>query len=351
MKAAIYSFLVLIAFGLGFSACEQKPQEVPVGIRRLEKDIFAAKSPADVSLLLQKNPILRDYFGLPSGVADSMITNQLYQNISNRDLQQFSQELQTEFADLTFLQTQLQQAFGQIKASYPDFKAPEIVTTITGFMGTDLYVSDSIIVIGLDYFGGPKAKYRPQLFDYQLRRYQKEYIAPGILFFISQKYNKVPNEDKTLLADMIWYGKGFEFVKQVSPETPDSLIIGYSGEQLTDVYASQQDIWAYFLDRQLLYQTRDAEKERFISERPATPEISQYCPGGIARWVGWRIVGEYLHKKSNTTLTELMANTNVRQIFEEANYKGQKDEEWTKLWLPLSSDYPLFNSLFIHTNG
>ena len=75
-----------------------------------------------------------------------MITNQLYQNISNRDLQQFSQELQTQFADLTFLQTQLQQAFGQIKASYPDFKAPEIVTTITGFMGTDLYVSDSIIV-------------------------------------------------------------------------------------------------------------------------------------------------------------------------------------------------------------
>jgi hypothetical protein len=46
-----------------------------------------------------------------------------------------------------------------------------------------------------------------------------------------------------------------------------------------------------------------------------------------------------------------MANTNVRQIFEEANYKGQKDEEWTKLWLPLSSYYPLFNALFIHTNG
>jgi hypothetical protein len=321
MKFAFYSLLVFVAFSLAFTACQDQPQEIPVTVRRLEKEIFAAKSTADLDVLLQKNPFLRDYFGIPKGAPDSLITNQLYRNISNLDLRQFSQELQTQFGDLASLQTQIQQAFGQIKAAYPDFKIPQIITTITGFMGSDLYVSDSVIVIGLDYFGGPKSQYRPQLHDYQLRRYQQEYIVPAILFFISQKYNQVPTEDQTLLADMIWYGKGFEFVKHVAPETPDSLIIGYSQAQLDDVYASQQDVWAYFLDRKLLYQTRDAEKERFIGERPATVEISQYCPGAVGRWVGWRIVSRFLQEKPDTKLPELMAMTNVRQLLEESRYK------------------------------
>ena len=327
MKSAVCSALVILSFCFVFLGCKDRSQEIPVIVRRLEKELFTAKSPADLAALLQKNPYLRAYFGIPKDAPDSIITGQLYSNISNPDLKQFNEELQTQFGELTALKTQLQQAFGQIKAAYPNFKTPQIATVVTGFMGSDLYVSDSVIVIGLDYFGGPKAKYRPQLHDYQLRRYQQEYIVPAILFFISQKYNKVPANDQTFLADMVWYGKGFEFVKHVSPDTPDSLIIGYSQAQLDDVYASQQDIWAYFLDRQLLYQTREAEKERFIGERPATVEISQYCPGGIGRWVGWRIINRYLMEKPNTTLVELMANTNVRQLLEDSKYKGQQEEE------------------------
>ncbi|MEZ4904158.1 MAG: gliding motility protein [Spirosomataceae bacterium] len=261
-----------------------------------------------------------------SDAPDSLVVSQLFTNISSQFLQQFNQDLQKQFGDLETITPQLQQAFAQIKASYPDFKAPKIVTAVTGFMGSDLYVSDSVIVIGLDYFGGPKAKYRPQVYDYQLNRYQPAYIVPSILFLMSQRYNKIPTEDQTLLADMVWYGKGFEFVKHVAPATPDSLIIGYSQAQLDDVYASQQDIWAYFLDRKLLFETREAEKERFIGERPATVEISQYCPGAIGRWVGWRMVSRYLQENPNTNLPELMAMTNVQQLMAESKYKGQKDE-------------------------
>ncbi|MFN4147205.1 MAG: gliding motility protein, partial [Runella sp.] len=86
-------------------------------------------------------------------------------------------------------------------------------------------------------------------------------------------------------------------------------------------------IWAYFLDRKILFETREAEKERFIGDRPATVEISQYCPGGIARWVGWRIVSRYLAQNPKIELRQLMENTDVRQILEGSKYKGQVDEE------------------------
>ncbi len=312
-----YSLLLLI---IVLGACQNRSENQKVEIVRLETELFATKSVKALSETIQNNSALRLYFG-----NDSTVAPQLFQNINNGDLQQFNKDLQTQFGDMTDLKAQLSEALSNIKHEYPDFKAPKIATVVSGFLGSDLYLSDSLVVIGLDYFGGPMAKFRPQFYDYQLRRYQREYIVPSILFFLSEKFNKSTTTDKTLLADMIWYGKSFEFVKQTLPQTSDSLIIGYSEQQLADVYESQSDIWAYFIDRKALYQTTDTEKQRFTSERPATVEISQACPGGIGRWLGWRIVGEYLKKNADISLKELMDNSNAQQIFEQSKYRGEKD--------------------------
>lgn len=309
-----------------FFSCNNPTEKIPVSAQRLENEIFAAQSPADLSNLLAKYPFLRNYFDLPRNAPDSLITNQLYANVSNAQLQQFRQQIQTQFGDLNVIQNQLSAAFGEIKTYYPDFKAPKVYTAITGFLGSDLYVTDSVIVIGLDYFAGPKSSYRPQLYDYQLRRYQPEYIVPAILFFMAKTHNKFDAADQTLLSEMIWYGKSYEFVKHAAPQTPDSLIIGYSQTQLDDVYQSQQDVWAYFLDRKVLYETNEGEKQRFLAERPATVEISQFCPGGVARWVGWRVVSKYLAENPSVKFVDLMNNPNARQVFEAARYKGQKEE-------------------------
>ena len=333
LRLPIICFTMKFVFATLFSAlllflwsCNQQTEKIPVLAQRLETEIFAAKSPADLSKLLIKYPFLKEYLGLAKDAPDSLIVNQLYANVSNQTLQKFEQEIQTKFGNCSAIETQLSAAFGQIKSYYPDFKAPKIYTAITGFLGSDLYVTDSLIVIGLDYFGGPKATYRPQLYDYQLRRYQPEYIVPAILFFMAKTYNKFDPADQTLLSEMIWYGKSYEFVKHAAPETPDSLVIGYSQTQLDDVYQSQQDVWAYFLDRKVLYETNEGEKQRFLAERPATVEISQFCPGGVARWVGWRVVSKYLQENPSVKFVDLMNNPNARQLFEAAKYKGQKEE-------------------------
>ncbi|MFN4146856.1 MAG: gliding motility protein, partial [Runella sp.] len=237
-----HQLLFSLLASLCLFSCQEKTEEVPIEILRLEKSLFDVKSPQEVGALMKNYPFLKTYLGADSDVNDSLVVGQLYANVSNAQLRQFAQELQAQFGDLGRLQKDLQQAFGQLKKEYPDFKPPKIVTAITGFMGSDLYVTDSLVVIGLDYFGGPKAKYRPPLYDYQLRRYEQAYLVPNLLFLMAKPYIKVPPQDQTLLADMIWFGKGYEFVKHIAPDTPDSLIIGYSQEQLDDVYASQQDI-------------------------------------------------------------------------------------------------------------
>lgn len=301
--------------------------QVEVNVKSLEDSLFACQSVADVKQFLGQNPFLKQVYFADFPQNDSLLAPVLYEHIRNNSLRGFKEQIDSLFSNKTEqIQKPLEEAFRHIKYYYPDFRAPRVVTMVTGFMGNDLYVSDSLIIIGLDYFGGPQAMYRPNVYDYQLRRYQKEYLVPSILFFMSDRYNRMDPQDNTLLADMIGYGKAFEFVKHCLPTAPDSLILGFSEKDLTRTYNSQTQIWAFVIEGRLLYETADLVKQKYTGERPFTPEIGPDVPGGIGRWLGWRIVSRYLAEHPDVTLPELMKNPSARQIFERSGYKGQIDE-------------------------
>lgn len=302
-----------------------------LAIQRLDQQLFAAKSADSVRAFLNRNPAVAQlYFNANGAGNDTALVSELTNRINNPALNELYQQVQTEFGDLTDLNNQLAEAFANIKKDFPDFRTPKVATLVTGFdLGPDLVVTDSLIVIGLDYFVGPKAKFRPQgpqYPQYILRRYRKEYIVPAIVFAISDKYNATNRADQTMLADMVYYGKGYVFTKTMLPEVADSLVIGYSDKQLTETFNAQDIVWAHFIDNQLIYQTNPAVKGRYLNERPFTAEIGQRCPGAIGRWVGWRIVGRYHDEHDDVGIADLMRNTDVRQIFELSGYKGQRDE-------------------------
>ena len=307
---------------------DESPETTGLSVKNLDQELFASKSVQDVQIFLNKHPYLAPLYFTDASTDTAQLAGHLFNIIQNPGLQDFKNQIDTIIGDRTAnIINPLKKAFGQIKKNYPDFKSPRIEFIITGFTGNDLYISDSLIIIGLDYFGGPQSSYRPDVFDYQLRRYQKEYIVPSVIFFLSNRYNQLNAADPTLLSEIVGYGKGFEFVKQVLPDTPDSLILGYSAENLRRTYNSQQEIWAYFITNKLLYEKNELKKQKFIGERPFTIEIGNEVPGGIGRWVGWRIVSRFMEENPNITLPELMKMDNAMQILQESGYKGQKDEE------------------------
>ncbi len=299
-----------------------------VTIIRLDRQLFFDKSPDSVRAFLNRNQAVSQlYFNANGAGNDTALVRELTNRANNPALNELNAQIQAEYGDMTDLRNQLSEAFTNIKKDFPDFKAPKVATIVTGFLGPDLVITDSLIVIGLDYFAGPKAKYHPpsqEFPQYILRRYQKEYIAPAIVFAISDKYNATNRTDQTMLVDMVYYGKGYVFTKTMLPEAADSLVIGYSDKQLTQTFNAQDAVWGHFIDNQLLYQTNPAIKQRYLNERPFTAEIGQACPGAIGRWVGWRIVGRYHDENGSVSISELMHNADARQIFQQSGYKGQK---------------------------
>ena len=312
------------------NSCTKRDEVSEVTLQRLDQTLFSGKSRDSIRNFLNSQAnVARLYFNvdnLPGN--DTTLVNELYHRINDSTLNVLYQQVQNEFGTATDLQHELSTAFARIHTDFPDFRPPRVATMITGFMGPDLVITDSLIIIGLDYFAGPKARYRPRGPEYPqyiLRRYQKQYITPAIVFAISDKYNATNKADQTMMADMVYYGKGYVFTKTMMPETADSLIIGYSDQQLTETYNAQEVVWAHFIDNQLLYQTNPSVKMRYMNERPFTAEIGARCPGAIGRWLGWRIVGRYNDEKKEA-IQALMQNANARQIFEQSKYKGQKDE-------------------------
>jgi hypothetical protein len=134
--------------------------------------------------------------------------------------------------------------------------------------------------------------------------------------FIDTEY-----DDQTALAEMIFYGKAYEFAKNTLPCTPDSLFTGYTSTETKEVNQYENVIWASIIENEYLYETSHVDKQKILGERPKTYEISQECPGRIGRWVGWQIVKKYRQDHPETPLPSLLEMKDARRIFNQSGYK------------------------------
>jgi hypothetical protein len=323
MRIKLLLFVAVSSIAL-FSCGDKKP-EVEVTIRRFERELMAVKSQSDMGVLLQKNEnIVKSlYRTFPD---DTAFVSHMYYLASHPETRKLYEQTQKEFGELTDIQKEFADAFANIKASYPEFKEPKIVTTFSG-LENDLFVSDTLIIIALESFLGPNALYRPDQPNYILKRYSKEYIVPTVVRYLSNSYNKLDPKDQSFLADMLFFGKSLEFTKEMIPNAPDSLIIGYSAIQLTQTWNAQDLVWAHVVDKNLLYNPNPHLKEKYFGERPSVPEIGPICPGRIGQWLGWRIIQRYRTENPKVTFQDLMANDKPAEILRESKYRGQIEEE------------------------
>lgn len=323
MLMAIVSFLLFSCKNDGCDGPDVSDISIHLKVNRLDEALFSLDSKEEIQAFLDNYPVYaKNFIGIHNYPHDSVVVNELYRLVNDVHIDTLYQETQEAFNNLSELKKEFENAFRHIKYYYPDFTPPVLYTVFSGLgtIGRDLYVSDSVIMVSLEFFLGENASYRPQTYDYILKRYKPEFVVPTCIMLYSNKYNMTNMEDKTLLADMIFYGKSYYFTRKVMPCLPDSVLIGYSDAQESLVENNTRVIWSHFVDNELLYETSDFVKPRYVDERPNTIEISNQVPGRIGRWLGWKIVQEYAEKK-DIPLPELMKENDAQKIFRQSKYK------------------------------
>ena len=303
-----------------------------IRITRLEDKIMAFKTQEDAETFLKTYPSITSQFLMADKYPKGTFSKNLFMLSQDTAIKAMYKQVKEKYGSISDLEDQLSDAFAHVKFYYPEFKVPKIYTIITG-LGIETFVSDSIIVLSLDYFIGPDAKYKPrdpngQIFpDYILRRYQRPYIVPACMLYISNKYNKVDMLDNTLLAEMIYFGKAYKFVKTMMPCVNDTLIIGYTGEQMENTRTHESVIWGHLIERKALYETSHFIKTKYTGERPYTAEIGPKCPGKIGTWLGWRVVDKYMTAHPDSSFQTVMKATDSKKLFIESKYKPEDQKK------------------------
>lgn len=332
-STVLFSLIALSLFSCSneseTSECVEAPesvQSVSLQVESLEHILPSIQSKSELVEFLTRYPLIRDQvLHRESYPDDSTFINTLYQRFTNPHIDSLLLETQRVFGDQSILKKEFENAFANLHHYYPEVPLPKIQTLITGF-DTDLFISDTLIIVGLDYYLGPGAKYRPNMYEYILQQYIPQNIVPSVmlLYGIDGRINATNMNDRTVLADMIAYGKSFYFAKRMLPCTPDSILINYTQKDIEGSKKNQDLIWFRLVEDKVLYSTANQVKQHYLGERPKTVEVGPECPGRIGQWVGWQIVNSYMKSHKEATLQELMKMEDADKLFKESKYKANR---------------------------
>jgi gliding motility-associated lipoprotein GldB len=326
--SGLFFFTLLFGCKTSNKECEipQGYQEnlTPLTIQRMEGLFFEEITKEKILENLETYPQFSEAMFSNMGFKNQeQLAEELLMIHQDSGMLELYQEVRSYFDDLSTVKKDLEIAFAGIKYHYPEYNIPSIYTFVSGF-GSDLIVTDEVIIIGLDYFLPNDHKFQPvDLPNYILRRYNRDHLVPMIITAISTQFNKTKLSDNSLLAEMIFYGKSYHFTKTIMPCMPDEFIIGYETDEILGSYANEEMIWGHFIENELLFETNPFEIRKYTGEAPFTDEISPDAPGRIGRWIGWNIVDDY-QINHDITLPELMEQEDARLVFKESGYKPRR---------------------------
>lgn len=327
---------ILPAIILTFAGCADDRLDIPMpeekvdlSIKRLEQDMFAIPPQAVDSAAIE---VLTDDYGrffsqvvtgiLGLGrVTDPGFQFSLSSFLSDVDMSAVYKDIQKEFPDVNFIEEDLERSFSYYHYYFPDSIIPEIVTLHTGF-NYALVATDSVLGVGLEMFLGEKYPYYDMLGypQYKKRTMNREYMHAQIMKGWISSSVTPDLTGSTLLDNMIHQGRLHYLTKATMPEVEDKVLFGITQEQADWLESNENQMWAYIIDREILYSTSVEEINKMTGEGPFTPGMADASPGGAGRYTGYMIVKSYMDKHQDVTLTELM-QTEPMEILKRSSYR------------------------------
>lgn len=316
-------YLVVFSVLISFLSCKEKSAnsvdvskvDISFPVKRFDVDFYTAKT-QELSSLKKEYP----YF-FPAQVTDSLSLAKMM----DTEEQELFAETQKIYKDFTPIETQLTSLFKHIKYYNPPFKTPKVITMLTNIAYDNRVVyADSLLIISLDVYLGKEHPFYADYPKYIKENNTKNHLIVDVANQIIA--HQVPlNSDRRFVAKMISEGKKMYLLDRYLPEVSEKEKMGFEVEKLTWIHANEEQIWTYFMDKQLLFSTDTNLNKRFLEPAPFSKfymEHDNLSPGRVGVWMGWQIVQSYMQHNS-VSLQELL-NVNATDLLKKSNYKPRK---------------------------
>lgn len=233
--------------------------------------------------------------------------------------------VESEFKNFDGIELEIESLFNHLKYYFPEFNPPRVITTTSDVdFRNKVIVTDTIAVLALDTYLGSEHEFYARIPKYISENLKKEQITVDLAEAYAEKY--IYQQRKTLLDEMIYFGKQLYFKDVVIPFKTDAERIGYSQEQLDWTIANESVIWRYFVERELFFSTDTKLLGRFINPAPFSKfyleGIDANSPGRLGQYIGWQIIRAYM-AQNKVSLKDMLI-TSAEDIFNNSKFKPRK---------------------------
>lgn len=342
MKFQIFSICLALAIGISSCTCNQtktsakkekevKSSEINIVIERFEQDLFKCKTSDlknELAQLEKKYPLFypvyyNNVLNIPDFGDEAKQLIIMKEFIEKKAMKGLYDTVQQHFPNLNFLQNDLKILFTNYKSYFPQKPVPKVITCISEFSYSVFTVTDSIVGISLDKYLGPNYIYYADIFmeySFMVPKFDKKYLAVDCANVLVANILPAPSDKSTLLDKMTTEGKLLYTLENLLPDKKETDIIKYSSKEWQWCLDNEQQIWSFFLNKDLLYDTQ-FEQVKYIKDGPNTYGMPSNSPGKVGGWLGWQIVRKYMQQHPNITLKELYAISDGQKILTGSKYK------------------------------
>lgn len=334
-------FSITVLFFLSSCANKKKLPDISnipisINIDRFEQALFTLDSTdmiSGIEKLRKEYPIFFElYIEQLLGIGQLNDTAKTYQVklaqfASNPNIKALYDSCTQRYPKLDFLEQQLTQAFKYNAYYFPDDQPPRVVSHISEFGPAAVtYDNNKILGINLDMFLGKDFVYYPSigLPQYIINRLEPSYITPISMAAYAKAKYPLPNTANRLIDQMIYEGQILYYLDLTLPTVHDTLKIGYTQDQLNWCYKNEQEIWAFLLENEWLFNGQSREFSKFINEAPYTAGMPTESPGKVGAWIGWQIVRKYMNSNPNADINKLMLIADGQELLTKSKYKPSR---------------------------
>lgn len=167
---------------------------------------------------------------------------------------------------------------------------------------------DSIMFIGLNhYLGADYPGY--DSFDSYIRQFKTPKALPYDMAeaLVATEYPFELSDSSAVINRLIYEGALITSKMLFVKDAKLSEALGYTDEQLKLVDMHKDEIWQIMLSKRLIFDKDMFVADRLVKPAPYSTMISQECPGRIGRYIGYKIVEQYLKHHDDIKLADVLS--------------------------------------------
>lgn len=316
------AFLILIILG---SACREeralpKQEKRPeLSIKRFDRAFYQSDTALFQQELAQLKQDFPPFFASPN---EALFWRRQREDSLQNALFSASEEVH---GSLSALETELAE---MLQRWYPFSQVTQPYQFYSYISGLDfqypILVADSLCFIALDLYLGPDRPYYAALPLYLQELRHPRYLLRDITVALVESAMAPLPREASLIDYMLYHGRKLYLSSLLLPQLSEADLLRYSEEELAFCRAHEREMWVYFVENELLYQSNTELERRFINPAPfskfRTP-LDRDTPGMIGRWFGLQIVRAHYEKEGQALRSLLEKSPEARRFLRLSQYK------------------------------